>query len=310
MLVGNRGQSWSPSPLRDLLQVAWPGDLAPRAPTTMITPLPSSSTHEIALETVPPAPNGLPAQPALDRRARAARILEILDRYYPTVDIPLDHGDAFQLLVAVILSAQCTDARVNQVTPALFARAPDAAAMAKLTPAQTMPYIQSCGLAPAKAKALAGMARILVDRHGGQVPRDLAALEELPGVGHKTASVVMAQAFHEPAFPVDTHIHRLAGRWQLSRARTVEEVERDLMAVFPRDRWNTLHLQFIYFGREHCTARQHELAECPICSWAMSKARAGAELRQGTSKPVHRRKPRRTRVVSAAPARASGARRR
>lgn len=274
----------------------------------MLTPEPSSS-HVIAQETAPPPPDAPPAQPALDRKARAARVLEILDRYYPTVDIPLDHGDAFQLLVAVILSAQCTDARVNLVTPALFARAPSAKAMAKLSARQILPYIRTCGLARSKAKAIAKMSRILVAKHGGDVPKDLAALEELPGVGHKTASVVMAQAFHEPTFPVDTHIHRLAGRWQLSRARTVEEVERDLMAVFPRDRWNTLHLQFIYFGREHCTARQHEPAGCPICSWAMSKARAGAELRQGKSKPVHRTKPRRTRVVSAAPARASAARR-
>ena len=222
---------------------------------------------------------------SLDRKTRAARILEILDRHYPTVDIPLDHGDAFQLLVAVILSAQCTDARVNLVTPALFARAPDAQAMARLSARQIMPYIRTCGLAPSKANAIAKMSRILVTEHGGQVPANLAALEELPGVGHKTASVVMAQAFHEPAFPVDTHIHRLAGRWQLSRARNVAEVERDLMAVFPRDRWNTLHLQIIYFGREHCTARQHEPAACPICSWAMSKARAVAERRQGVSKP-------------------------
>jgi endonuclease-3 len=221
-----------------------------------------------------------------DRRARAARIMEILDRYIPAVDIPLDHGDAFQLLVAVILSAQCTDARVNMVTPALFARAPDARAMSRLTAAQIMPYIRTCGLAPRKAKALAGMSRILVAEHGGEVPRDMAALEELPGVGHKTASVVMAQAFQEPAFPVDTHIHRLAGRWQLSRARSVEEVERDLKAVFPRERWTTLHLQIIYFGRQYCPARGHDPAACPICSWAMSKARAAAEIRQGLSKPV------------------------
>jgi len=202
------------------------------------------------------------------------------------VDIPLDHGDAFQLLVAVILSAQCTDARVNLVTPALFERAPSAPAMATLTAPQIMPYIRTCGLAPGKAKALAAMSRILVERHAGQVPADMAALEELPGVGHKTASVVMAQAFHQPAFPVDTHIHRLAGRWQLSRARNVVEVERDLKAAFPRDRWNTLHLQIIYFGRTYCPARGHIPPDCPICSWAMSKARAAAELRQGLSKPV------------------------
>jgi endonuclease-3 len=168
-----------------------------------------------------PAPPADPAPP-LDRKTRAARILEILDRTFPTVEMPLDHGDPFQLLVAVILSAQCTDARVNLVTPALFARAPSAQAMAKLSKRQILPYIRTCGLAPGKAKALAKMSRLLVARHGGEVPADMAALEELPGVGHKTASVVMVQAFHEPAFPVDTHIHRLAGRWQLSRARNVE----------------------------------------------------------------------------------------
>ena len=221
-----------------------------------------------------------------DRKARAARILEILDRIYPVVEIPLDHGDPFQLLVATILSAQCTDARVNLVTPALFARAPDAPTMARLQARQIMPYIRTCGLAPSKANAIAKMSRILVAEHGGHVPRDIAALERLPGVGHKTASVVMAQAFQEPAFPVDTHIHRLAGRWGLSRARNVAEVERDLKALFPRDRWSMLHLQIIYFGREYCTARQHEPSECPICSWAMSKARADAERRQGLSKPV------------------------
>lgn len=251
------------------------------------------------------APAGHPAAEAAalprDRKARAARIMEILDHCFPAVDIPLDHGDAFQLLVAVILSAQCTDARVNQVTPALFARAPDARAMARLTAAQITPYIRTCGLAPSKAKAIANTSRILVAEHGGQVPRDIDALEELPGVGHKTASVVMAQAFGEATFPIDTHIHRLAGRWQLSRARSVEEVERDLKAVFPRDRWSTLHLQIIYFGRQYCPARQHDPAACPICSWAMSKARADAERRQGLSKPVRPARPRRE--PTAAPAR-------
>lgn len=236
-----------------------------------------------------------------DRKARAERIMAILDQYIPAVDIPLDHGDAFQLLVAVILSAQCTDARVNMVTPALFQRAPDARTMARLTARQIEPYIKTCGLAPRKAKALADMSRILVAEHGAAVPRDMAALEELPGVGHKTASVVMAQAFGEPAFPVDTHIHRLAGRWQLSRARSVEEVERDLKAVFPQERWNTLHLQIIYFGRQYCPARGHDPAACPICSWAMSRARADAEARQGLSKPVRgapRRPARRRRPTS------------
>jgi endonuclease III len=253
----------------------------------------------------PPAPAASAAALPRDRKARAARVLEILDRIYPVVEIPLDHGDPFQLLVATILSAQCTDARVNMVTPALFARAPDAATMAKLQPRQIMPYIRTCGLAPSKASSIAKMSRILVAKHGGEVPPDLAALEDLPGVGHKTASVVMAQAFQEPAFPVDTHIHRLAGRWQLSRARSVEEVERDLKALFPRDRWSTLHLQIIYFGREYCTARQHDPSACPICSWAMSKARADAERRQGLSKPVRGARPPR----SAKPRAARSARR-
>jgi endonuclease III len=177
----------------------------------------------------------------------------------------------------VILSAQCTDARVNIVTPALFERAPTAAAMAKMTPAQILPYIKTCGLAPGKAKSLAAMARSLVANHGGQVPADMGALEELAGVGHKTASVVMVQSFGVPAFPVDTHIHRLAGRWQLSRARNVEETEADLKSLFPEDRWSRLHLQIIYFGRQYCPALRHDPAQCPICSWAMSKARARRE---------------------------------
>jgi endonuclease-3 len=151
--------------------------------------------------------------------------------------------------------------------------------MARLTAAQILPYIRTCGLAPGKAKSLAAMARALVAEHGGEVPADFEALEQLAGVGHKTASVVMAQAFGVPAFPVDTHIHRLAGRWQLSRARTVEETERDLKAVFPIERWNVLHLQIIYFGRTYCPARGHVPAQCPICSWAMSKARAQREAR-------------------------------
>lgn len=214
-----------------------------------------------------------------DRRARAARIHAILDELFPAPSIPLDHTDAFQLLVATILSAQCTDARVNIVTPALFAHAPNAHAMAKMTAAQILPFIRTCGLAPGKAKNLAAMARALVAEHGGEVPADFDALERLAGVGHKTASVVMAQAFGVPAFPIDTHIHRLAGRWQLSRARTVEETERDLKSVFPIERWNVLHLQIIYFGRQYCPARGHVPAHCPICSWAMSKARAQREAR-------------------------------
>ena len=232
------------------------------------------------------------------RAARAARIGRILDELFPAPAIPLAHADPFQLLVAVILSAQCTDARVNIVTPALFTRAPDARAMAAMTPTEIERYIRTCGLAPAKAKNLSAMSRILVAEHGGVVPRSFEALEALPGVGHKTASVVMAQAFGEPAFPVDTHIHRLAGRWGLSRARSVEEVERDLKRAFPQDRWNALHLQIIYFGRTHCPARGHDQAQCPICSWAMSKARAAAEVRQGLSKPVRAARPARRGTAS------------
>jgi endonuclease-3 len=213
------------------------------------------------------------------RGERAARIAGILDRLYPSVGAPLEHDDAFQLLVAVILSAQCTDARVNIVTPALFARAPDAARMAKLGARQIKMHIKTCGLARSKAKNIAALARVLVKDYGGEVPGDLERLEQLPGVGHKTAEVVIAQAFGEPAFPVDTHIHRLAARWQLSRARNVVETERDLKALFPRERWNALHLQIIFFGREHCSALYHRRDACPICSWAMSNARELRELR-------------------------------
>ncbi|HUJ60481.1 MAG TPA: endonuclease III [Kofleriaceae bacterium] len=220
----------------------------------------------------------------MTRADRAARIAAILDGLFPAPAIPLDHEDPFQLLVATVLSAQCTDARVNLVTPALFARAPDAAAMAKLRAAQILPFIRSCGLAPSKARNLAAMSRALVAEHGGAVPRDFAALERLAGVGHKTASVVMAQAFGVPAFPIDTHIHRLAARWQLSRGGSVDHTERDLKAAFPRARWNALHLQIIYFGRSYCPARGHVIARCPVCSWAMSKARARREIAEGASR--------------------------
>ena len=226
----------------------------------------------------------------MTREERATRVMAILAERFPEPAIPLDHGDVFQLLVAVILSAQCTDARVNQVTPALFARAGSAAAMAKLRADEVLPFIRSCGLAPSKAKNLVATSRALVAEHGGEVPRTFEALEALPGVGHKTASVVMAQAFGEPAFPVDTHIHRLAGRWQLSRARNVAEVERDLKGLFPPERWSALHLQIIYFGRAHCPARGHVPAACPICSWAMSNARARAEAKHGSRPPVKKKK--------------------
>ncbi len=206
------------------------------------------------------------------RAERAARIAAILDERFPAPAVPLDHADPFQLLVAVVLSAQCTDARVNLVTPQLFARAGTAAAMAELSAGEILPFIQTCGLAPSKAKNLAEMARKLMREHGGVVPETFEKLEELPGVGHKTASVVMTQAFGMPAFPVDTHIFRLARRWQLSRGDTVEEVERDLKKLFPEERWGLVHLQIIYFGRSFCPARGHDADACPICSWAMSEA--------------------------------------
>jgi endonuclease-3 len=205
-------------------------------------------------------------------RQKARRIEKILDRLYADAAVPLEHEDPFTLLVAVVLSAQCTDARVNLVTPGLFARASTPAAMAKLKVSEVQRLIRSCGLAPTKARNLAALSRVLVEEHSGTVPADLEALERLPGVGHKTASVVMVQAFGQPAFPVDTHIHRLAGRWGLSRARNVQETERDLKKLFPSSHWGKVHLQLIYFGREYCPARGHDFATCPICSWAASRA--------------------------------------
>ena len=209
----------------------------------------------------------------MTRAAKAARIQQILADLYPETPIPLEHADAFTLLVAVVLSAQCTDARVNLVTPALFARARTPAALAALRESEILSLIRSCGLAPSKAKNLKALAQQLVERHGGEVPADFAALEALPGVGHKTASVVMSQAFGVPAFPVDTHIHRLAARWGLSDGSNVVRTERDLKRAFPEAAWNKLHLQIIYFGRQHCPARGHDPAACPICSWAAPKRR-------------------------------------
>ena len=201
----------------------------------------------------------------MTRQQRADLVAHRLAELYPAPPIPLAHRDAYTLLVAVLLSAQCTDKRVNAVTPVLFARAGDAVAMARVPVAEIQSLVRSCGLAPQKAKAIRRLSEILVTQHGGAVPRDWAALEALPGVGHKTASVVMAQAFGEPAFPVDTHIHRLAQRWGLSDGRSVERTERDLKALFPREQWNALHLRFIHYGREHCTARGCDGTVCEIC---------------------------------------------
>jgi endonuclease-3 len=202
------------------------------------------------------------------RAEKAKRIGEILDELYPTPPIPLAHRDPFTLLIAVLLSAQTTDAQVNKVTPSLFARASTPQTMAKLSVEEILESIRACGLAPTKAKNVKKLAETLVAEHDGKVPRDIEALERLPGVGHKTASVVMSQAFGEPAFAVDTHIHRLAHRWRLSNGKSVEQTERDLKKVFPREEWARRHLQMIYFGREYCPARGHEQSACPICSWA------------------------------------------
>lgn len=202
------------------------------------------------------------------RAEKAKKIGAILDQLYPAPPIPLEHRDPFTLLVAVLLSAQTTDAQVNKVTPALFERASTPQRMARLSVEEILACIRACGLAPTKAKNVRKLAETLVAEHGGKVPRDIEALERLPGVGHKTASVVMAQAFGEPAFPVDTHIHRLAARWGLSKAKNVVQTERDLKKVFPREEWTRRHLQIIYFGREYCPARGHDVERCPICAWA------------------------------------------
>jgi endonuclease III len=220
-----------------------------------------------------------PTVAPVTRAEKAQKILAILDELYPAPPIPLDHRDAFELLIAVLLSAQTTDAQVNKVTPALFRAGPTPAKMAALPVETILACIKTLGLAPTKAKRVKALAQQLVDEFGAVVPDDLAALETLPGVGHKTASVVVAQAFGRPALPVDTHIHRLASRWGLSRGKTVEQTEADLKKVFPRERWADMHLKIIYFGREHCPAQYHELAECPICGWAASNKRVLEERR-------------------------------
>jgi endonuclease-3 len=201
----------------------------------------------------------------MTKAQRAAHLPRRLDELYPATPIPLDHSDPFTLLVAVLLSAQCTDVRVNQVTPELFALASSPQAMGQVPVAEIERIIRPCGLAPRKAVAISELSRILVRQHGGRVPADFAALEALPGVGHKTASVVMAQAFGVPAFPVDTHIHRLATRWKLTSGRNVVETERDLKKLFPRERWNRLHLQIIFYGREQCRARGCDGKRCLLC---------------------------------------------
>jgi endonuclease III len=199
-------------------------------------------------------------------RKKAAEIVAILENLYPETPVPLDHTDAYTLLISVLLSAQCTDVRVNKVTPALFAKADNPFKMIQLDVSEIRDIIKPCGLSPRKSQAIFDLSHILIDKYKGEVPASFEALEEFPGVGHKTASVVMSQWFGVPAMPVDTHIHRLAMRWGLSKGKNVEQVEEDLKAAFPKKLWNKLHLQIIFYGREYCPARGHIVANCPICS--------------------------------------------
>ncbi|MCM8529869.1 MAG: endonuclease III [Lentisphaeraceae bacterium] len=202
----------------------------------------------------------------MTKKQKAAEIHTILEELYPETPIPLDHKDPYTLLVAVLLSAQCTDARVNTITPALFELADNPKDMALQEVEDIKAIIRPCGLSPRKSKAISELSSIIVNKHNGEVPQSFDDLEELPGVGHKTASVVMAQAFGVPAFPVDTHIHRLARRWGLSPAKNVVQTEKDLKKLFPEDKWNKLHLQMIFYGREYCPARSHKKELCPICT--------------------------------------------
>lgn len=202
----------------------------------------------------------------MTKQEKVEDIARILDELYPETPIPLAHADPYTLLVAVLLSAQCTDERVNKVTPFLYEKADNPYDMIKLEVEEIKAIIRPCGLSPRKSKAIYDLSNILIDQHGGKVPQNFEALEALPGVGHKTASVVMSQAFGVPAFPVDTHIHRLAYRWKLSTGKNVEKTEADLKRLFPRESWNKLHLQIIFFGREYCPARGHDPHACPICS--------------------------------------------
>jgi endonuclease III len=202
----------------------------------------------------------------MTRKEKAAFVMETLARLYPDPAIPLDHEDPYTLLVAVMLSAQCTDKKVNEITPLLFRKARTPQQMVKLDVDEIREIIKPCGLSPAKSQAIHRSSMMLLKEHGGKVPADMEALERLPGVGHKTASVVMVQSFGQPAFPVDTHIHRLAWRWTLSTGKNVERTEADLKRLFPRDEWAKLHLRVIYFGREHCPAKGHDPRKCPICS--------------------------------------------
>lgn len=210
-------------------------------------------------------------------KERARRIGEMLDEFYPETPVPLEHKDAYTLLIAVLLSAQTTDARVNMVTPDLFALADNPYDMARLEVEQIYQAIRSCGLAPTKARNIHRLSEILIEDFGGEVPGTIKEMKTLPGVGQKTASVVLAQWFGEPAFPVDTHIHRLAKRWGLSSGKNVKETERDLKELFPKETWNKRHLQIIFYGREYCPARGHVVEDCPICMFVAAKGENGRQ---------------------------------
>jgi len=201
----------------------------------------------------------------MKKAERVQFIRDTLENLYPEVPIPLDHTDAYTLLIAVLLSAQCTDKRVNLITPFLFAKANNPSEMVKLTIEEIREIIRPCGLSPFKSKAIFNLSKIILEKHNGRVPETFEELEELPGVGHKTASVVMSQAFGVPAFPVDTHIHRLAERWKLTSGKNVEQTEKDLKRLTPKELWNKVHLQIIFYGREYCPARGHVVENCPIC---------------------------------------------
>lgn len=217
----------------------------------------------------------------MKKSERAEIVQKRLNQFYPNPPIPLQHKDNYTLLISVLLSAQCTDARVNKITPILFAKADTSKKMIKMTPAQIRSIIKPCGLSPKKSQAIYKLSHILLNKHNGQVPDTFESLEELPGVGHKTASVVMSQAFGHPAFPVDTHIHRLAQRWKLTKGKGVTETEKDLKNLFCESTWNKLHLQIVYYGREHCQARVCYGLVCPICT----------ELFPKRKKPVITNKP-------------------
>ena len=214
----------------------------------------------------------------MKKQVKVKEIQKILDKKYPNPPVPLNHKDPFTLLIAVLLSARCTDKKVNEVTPYLFKLANNPKEMAKQNIKKVREIVKPCGLSPQKSKAIVGLSKILVNKYDSVVPKNFVQLEELPGVGHKTASVVMSQAFGVPAFPVDTHIHRLAARWGLSDGKNVVKTEKDLKAVFAEETWNRRHLQIIYFGREYCPALRHDLSSCPICSWAATKKRIREEM--------------------------------